>query len=151
MAAVPVTLVGTTFTPTGPVPTQFTGYAYVTGAGGSGGPPTGIWGPVNTPDQGLPGAQPLPGQGLPSGGLGGGGGGGNHPGHPISPGGERPDQGLPKPPPPFPDAPPEGNKPPPPGGGWGYSTEFGWGYFPNPEGGKPQPLPPSTPPATPKK
>src|SRR5205814_1334317 len=46
---------------------------------GGGGQPPRPWGPINYPDQGLPGNQPYPGQGLP----------GHQP---------YPDQGLPKPP-----------------------------------------------------
>jgi hypothetical protein len=37
---------------------------------------------------------------------------------------------IPPPPPPSPEAPPEGSKPPPSTGGWGYSPEYGWGFFP---------------------
>lgn len=38
---------------------------------------------------------------------------------------------IPKPPDVFPGPPPDGlAKDPPPGGGWGYSLEFGWGFFP---------------------
>lgn len=43
-------------------------------------------------------------------------------------------------PPPMPDAPPDPpteGKPPPADGGWGWSPEYGWGYFPGP--GQPSP------------
>jgi len=124
-----------------------------------GGPPPRPWGPINYPDQGLPGNQPYPDQSLPGQqpGIWGGGGVGNYPdagfpgpqpGGPVRPWGpiNYPDQGLPGqqprpwgpinypdqglPLPPDYQNPPEGGKPPPPQGGWGYSPEYGWGYFP---------------------
>jgi hypothetical protein len=52
-----------------------------------------------------------------------------HPEHPIPPvvgGGPI----LPDPPPEFPDPPDGMVKDPPPEGGWGYNTQYGWGYFP---------------------
>lgn len=68
MAAVPVTLVGTIFTPSGPVPSTFIGQAFVTGLGVGGGPmpggqppPLGIWGGGGVGDYidaGFPGPQP---------------------------------------------------------------------------------------------
>jgi hypothetical protein len=73
-----------------------------------GGPPPRPWGPINYPDQGLPGNQPYPDQGLPGQqpGIWGGGGVGNYPdagfpgpqpGGPVRPWGpiNYPDQGLP--------------------------------------------------------
>lgn len=134
MSAVPVTLVGAVITPAGPIPTQFVGYAYITGREvGSGptpgGPPPHIWGGGGVGDfidAGFPGPQP---------------------GGPVKPWGpvNVPDQGLPTPQPPIdpPTEPPENPsevKPPPPDGGWGWSPEFGWGFFPM-SGGKPQPGP----------
>lgn len=69
-----------------------------------------------------------------------------HPAHPIvlpgdpSWGDPHPAHPIVIPPPNLPTEPPAGGagKPPPPGGGWGWSPEYGWGYFP---GGKPQPGP----------
>lgn len=98
MSAVPITLVGAVITPAGPIPTQFVGYAYITGLGVGGGPaqpPLGIWGGGgvgNYPDAGFPGPQP---------------------GGPVKPWGpiEYPDQGLPQPQP-IP-VPPGENVPPP--------------------------------------
>lgn len=142
-----------------PTPVTIVAELYQTGLAVGGGPmpggrpPLGIWGPTDPrPGTGLPGDQPYPGQGLPGNqpiaGWG--------PGFPtnpivlppVTPGGppvqiwgpiHYPDQGLPGAPvypshpivyPPLPLEPPEGNKPPPEGGGWGYSSEYGWGYFP---------------------
>jgi hypothetical protein len=80
------------------------------------GPPPGYWGGSS---------EPFPGYGLPGGGppsVWGG-----TPAHPIV---------IPPPPPEAPSA-PEGEKPPREGGGWGYSSDYGWGYFP--AGGSPSP------------
>jgi hypothetical protein len=75
-------------------------------------------------------------------------------------GGDSPWPGYATPPiylPPEPIEPPPGGgdsagsivKPPPATGGWAYSPEFGWGYFPM-KGGKPTPPPgPEMPPAVP--
>ncbi len=71
MASVPVTLVGVAYTDkTGNPPTPITIVAeqYYTGVGVGGGPmpggpPPRPWGPINYPDQGLPGNQPIAGWG----------------------------------------------------------------------------------------
>jgi hypothetical protein len=122
MADVPVTLNGVLYDLLGRTSQRvvFIGDASYTGLGVGGGPmpggpPLGFWGGV---------APPLPT-------------------HPIAPGGPPPGIWgganepfptppiyIPRPPVPFPEPPPEGNKPPPPGGGWGYSEEYGWGFFP---------------------
>lgn len=134
MATTPVTLVGVVYTDkTGNAPTPVTIVAemYATGLGvGSGpmpgGPPLGIWGGGgvgNYPDAGLPGPQP----GQPPQIWGG-------PYYPpiasTGPGFPTNPIVIPRPPQPFPEPPAEGNKPPPDSGGWGYSSEYGWGYFP---------------------
>ena len=146
MATIPITLVGKSFTDCNGN-TTFVGQAFTTGlqVGGGpmpGGPPLGIWGGGgvgNYPDAGFPGPQPgqpprpwgpinYPDQGLP----------GNQPIAGWGPGFPTPPIVIPRPPVDFPTPPPEGDKPPPEGGGWGYSSEYGWGYFPM-QGGKPQP------------
>lgn len=144
MASTPVTLVGVVYTDkTGNPPTPITivaeMYATNLGVGGGpmpGGPPLGIWGGGgvgNYPDAGLPGPQPGGPVGIwggpywpPVASQG--------PGFPTNP------IVIPRPPVEFPTPPAEGNKPPPEGGGWGYSADYGWGYFPG-GGGKPQPTP----------
>lgn len=106
-----------------------------------GGQPPRPWGPINYPDQGLPGNQPYPDQGLP----------GNQP---------YPDQGLPGRPPgmwgpndprPTPPIyiPPEGS--PPPLGIWGPTDPRpGWGLpGPQPHPEHPIVLPPDLPEETP--
>lgn len=121
-----------------------------------GGPPLGIWGGSlgPYPDAGFPGPQPYPDQGLP-------GGQGGQPSHPIvlplPPESDLkpehpiviPNPGQPEHPivivPPAPEG--GGNKPPPPEGGWGYSTEYGWGYFPGKgQAGPKSQQPPQQPP-----
>jgi hypothetical protein len=152
MASVPVSINGVLWdhtTKTGR-PVTIVGEGYLTGVGVGGGPmpggpPLGMWGPITEyPDAGFPGPQPgqpphiwggpyfppyaTTGPGFPT--------------NPIV---------IPRPPVDFPTPPAEGNKPPPEGGGWGYSSEYGWGYFPM-HGGKPQPGGPggpTMPPATP--
>ena len=121
MAAIEMTFDGTLYDKMTKSSRQVTliGQAFYTGVGvgggpSPGGPPLGFWGGVAPPyvDIGGPGPQPRP----------------EHPIvlPPIEPGGPpvHPEHPIAYPPP------PEGNKPPPPGGGWGYSSEYGWGYFP---------------------
>lgn len=116
-------------------PVVIVGEASLTGLGVGGGPiippdegPPGIWGPTDP--------RPTPPINLPPG----------YPGNP--PGIWGPTDPRPTPPihiPPVPPDPPTPSepKPPPADGGWGWSPEYGWGYFPNPSsGGKPTPLPP---------
>jgi hypothetical protein len=111
MAAVPVTFSGVMF-PKGkggndkPVPCVFVGYAWATGLAPGGGP---VY-PTTPPSAEHPIVLPPTDA---------------HPEHPIV---------LPEPPtevPPIPNPPTEG-KPPPADGGWGWSPEYGWGYFPGP-------------------
>jgi hypothetical protein len=133
MTAVPITLVGTSTT-SSDGQTTFTGVAVLQGLGIGGGPmpgqPPRPWGPINSPDQGLPGQPPHASQGP------------GFPTNPIAPGGQPPkpwgpinypDQGLP------------GQQPPFGGGGggagswrWVYSPIYGWVLDPG-SGGKPQP------------
>lgn len=151
MATVPVTIGGVLYdhTTKSQRPVTLMGEAYLSGVGVGGGPmpggpPLGIWGGGgvgNYPDAGLPGPQPggpthiWGGPFLPPYATTG-------PGFPTNP------IVIPRPPVDFPTPPVEGNKPPPEGGGWGYSAEYGWGYFPM-QGGKPQPGGPEMPSATP--
>ena len=82
--------------------------------------------PIHYPpyvDNSLPGSQPYPDHGLPRP--------PGRPTHPIYYPGARPEHPIVIPPPPE-VPPPTGVKPPPEGGGWGYSSEYGWGYFPSP-------------------
>ena len=118
MGVVPVTINGVMF-PKGksaddePVPCTIVGYAWVTGLGVGGGPV------------------------IPS---------GEHPAHPIvlppaAPGEPTHPIVLPEPPevsPPDPPMVPSEPKPPPPGGGWGWSPDYGWGYFPGSGGAGPK-------------
>jgi hypothetical protein len=121
MGAVPVTISGVMF-PKGksaddePVPCTIVGYAWATGLGVGGGPimPSPL--PPGTP------AHPIVLPPAPPG----------EPTHPIV---------LPEPPeiePPDPPSDPSIVKPPPPGGGWGWSPEYGWGYFPGTGGAGPK-------------
>jgi hypothetical protein len=134
MPAVPITLVGISTDDTGQARSvTFVGMASITGLQVGGGPMPGgkppviSGGPIDPyPDAGLPMPQP-PRPPVISGG-------------PIDP---YPDAGLPLPQPPNGGQPPEGgaDKPPPDGGGWGYWSEYGWGYFPKateagPKGGE---------------
>lgn len=140
MAAVPVMITGVLWDHAAKAGRAVTlmGEATIVGLEVGGGPivppsdgkPPGIWGggnvPMPTPPiANVPGAPgwPPPGIWPDPGPL-------PHPEHPIV---------LP----PQPIEPPENPsepKPPPPGGGWGWSPEYGWGYFPG-GGGKPQPIP----------
>jgi hypothetical protein len=125
MAAVPVTIVGTSTDAEGnTTPVTIVGAMSITGLGVGGGP---IIPPEQPPVSGPPGIPTHPIYAPPG-----------IPTHPIV---------LPDPPVMPPDSPSQG-KPPPPGGGWGWHPEYGWGYFPG-GGGKPQPTPPpggATPP-----
>jgi hypothetical protein len=177
MAAVPITIVGIETKDDGTSgQVTIVGMASLTGLGVGGGPSPGgkpprPWGPINYPDQGLPGNQPYPDQGLPGNqpypgqGLP-----GNqpYPGQGLPGNQPYPDQGLPKPPlsiwggggigdyidaglpglPPKPSEPPPdgGSKPPPPGSQgpvWCYDPDVGWyiGLVPSGGGGKPNPAP----------
>jgi hypothetical protein len=131
MGAVPVTISGVMY-PKGksaddtPVPCTIVGYAWATGLGVGGGPV-------------FPSTPP---------------GGGEHPEHPIVIPPAPPIEGgpplpthpivLPEPPPEGPPILPPGDppgtivKPPPPGGGWGWSPDYGWGYFPGAGGPGPK-------------
>ena|SRR6516164_1537885 len=131
MAAVPVTINGVMY-PKGksaddePVPCTIVGYAWVTGLGIGGGPVA----------PGAPPGQPAHPIVLPP----------NMPAHPIvlppaPPGVPTHPIVLPDPPevsPPDPPSDPGMVKPPPPGGGWGWSPEYGWGYFPGTGGPGPK-------------
>lgn len=79
--------------------------------------------PLVDPGYGYPEKPVDPGYGVPVTGM-------PHPEHPIY---------FPSDPPPPPES---GVKPPPPEGGWGYHSDYGWGYFPGtggtagPKGGR---------------
>jgi hypothetical protein len=118
MGAVPVTISGVIY-PKGksaddqPEAVTIIGYAWATGLGVGGGPiiPPGVHPehPIVLPP--TPPAEPT---------------------HPIV---------LPEPPttvPPDVPSDPSIVKPPPPGGGWGWSPEYGWGYFPGSGGAGPK-------------
>ena len=121
MGAVPVTINGVMY-PKGksaddePVPCTIVGYAWVSGLGVGGGPV------IPPPASGahpehpivLPPTDPV------------------EPTHPIV---------LPDPPevsPPDPPTDPGMVKPPPAEGGWGWSPQYGWGYFPGTGGAGPK-------------
>jgi|SRR6516225_9312717 hypothetical protein len=96
-----------------PFPATIVGQAWVTGLGVGGGPvepPV----PVDPPTVPVFPAHPIV---LPP----------LHPEHPIV---------LPPTPPDVPIVPSD-PKPPPPGGGWGWSPDYGWGYFPGSGGAQP--------------
>lgn len=107
--------------------------------------PPGMWGGSNEPfpGYGLPGGQPKP-PGSPPGTWGGAGepfpGYGLPPSYGIWPSPGHPAHPIVIPPPTEGPQPPADGmaKPPPPNGGWGYSTEYGWGYFPGSQGAGPK-------------
>ena len=114
MAAVPVTLAVVVYPKDksgDPYPATIVGYAWATGLGVGGGPVM----PPNVPAH--PIVIPPAAPGVPT--------------HPIV---------LPEPPTEPPEIPtvPSEPKPPPPGGGWGWSPEYGWGYFPGTGGAGPK-------------
>jgi|SRR6516164_9083039 hypothetical protein len=128
MAVVPVTLAVVVYPRDksgDPYPATLVGYAWATGLGVGGGPVA----------PGAPPGQPAHPIVLPP----------NLPAHPIvippaAPGIPTHPIVLPEPPTEPPELPtvPSDPKPPPPGGGWGWSPEYGWGYFPGTGGAGPK-------------
>lgn len=145
MSGVPITIIGTMASDKETKQVTITGIAALSGLGvgggpmpgGGGGQPPKPWGPINYPDQGLPGSQPHPDQGLPGNqpypdqGLPSGGGGGvptfpiwGPPGMELPPGsGYPPVAGQPLPP-------AGGGEPPKPVPGWSakvvWTEQTGW-------------------------